>query len=378
LLPTDSQTLVIKNLVNPYYQRWSAGFQRELPGHIVLDASYVGTKGTKLFINEDLNPLVPASLRIYPSGYGPTSTYPAGFTLQGRLDPLQGSRLIRTNGGSSNYNAGQLEIKRRYSSGIVWDLAYTRSKFIDNSSDVFSSGGNNLPQQSAVPSIYGGLASDRGVSLYDRPNRMTLTFLYQLPFYKEQKGLIGHVVGGWEVSGLYQLESGAPLNVLNGVDGDGLGGSAWDRPFYNPGGQAGVRAVYNTSSPTGYVNPDNNNAPIAASDAMYIQAPTCTASVPCQGGNLGRFTLRTPRQNNLDTAAMKSIRITERFGLQFRAEAYNVLNHRQYGFQSISPFDSGTTTISANVGTSPAGRFLNPGFADGGARVMKFQLKLLF
>jgi len=59
-------------------------------------------------------------------------------------------------------------------------------------------------------------------------------------------------------------------------------------------------------------------------------------------------------------------------------EAFNVFNHRQYGVQSISQFDSGTTTISANVFTSPAGRFLSPGFADGGARVIRYQLKFIF
>ncbi|HET8783439.1 MAG TPA: TonB-dependent receptor, partial [Pyrinomonadaceae bacterium] len=59
LSPLDSQTLVVANLVNPYYQRWSFGFQRELPGNLVVDASYVGSKGTKLYLNEDMNPSVP-------------------------------------------------------------------------------------------------------------------------------------------------------------------------------------------------------------------------------------------------------------------------------------------------------------------------------
>ena len=67
LSPLDSQTLVVRNLVNPYYQRWSFGFQRELPGNLVIDASYVGSKGTKLYVNEDLNPSVPAVCLLYTS-----------------------------------------------------------------------------------------------------------------------------------------------------------------------------------------------------------------------------------------------------------------------------------------------------------------------
>src|SRR4029079_10463380 len=58
LSPLDSQVLVVHNLVNPYYQKWSFGFQRELPGNMVVDASYVGSKGTKLYVNEDMNPSV--------------------------------------------------------------------------------------------------------------------------------------------------------------------------------------------------------------------------------------------------------------------------------------------------------------------------------
>ncbi|MGI8742684.1 MAG: carboxypeptidase regulatory-like domain-containing protein [Bryobacteraceae bacterium] len=380
LSPLDSQTLVLANLVNPYYQRWSAGIERELPGHMVLDASYVGSKGTRLFINEDLNPLVTASLRNYPAGYTAASFLPS--QIQGRLDPLQGSRLIRTNGGSSNYEAFQLEVRRQFSNGLTFKLAYTRSKFIDNSSDVFASGGNNLPQQTQIPSIFGGLKNDRSVSLYDRPNRMAFTYVYQLPFLREQHGLVGHVAGGWEISGVTVVESGAPLNILNGQDADGLGGGVYDRPNFNPLGRPGVRAVPNSSSPTGYVNPDDlasATTPISPTDAMYIGLPAClSTTTPCPSGNLGRFTLRTPRIDNFDASLNKSISITERVHLQFRMEVYNVFNHRQYGVQAISPFDSGTTTISANVFTSPAGRFLNPGFADGGARVIRYQLKFVF
>src|SRR5438105_2899202 len=103
---------------------------------MILDASYVASKGTRLFINEDFNPLVTPSLRFYPAGFTAASFLPS--QIQGRFDPLQGSRLIRTNGGSSTYEAAQLSLTRRFSSGLIFSLAYTRSKYIDNSSDVFS------------------------------------------------------------------------------------------------------------------------------------------------------------------------------------------------------------------------------------------------
>ncbi|MBI3652831.1 MAG: TonB-dependent receptor [Acidobacteria bacterium] len=368
LSPFDSQVLVVKNLVNPYYQRWSLGVQRELPGSFLLDVSYVGSKGTKLFINEDLNPLVPAALRVTPAGYtGATS---------GRLDNLQGSRLIRTNGGSSSYHSGQLFVQRRFANGFTMSAAYTYSKLIDNASEVFGVANNNQPQQAAVPSILGGQARERGVSLFDRTHRASFTYVYELPWMRDQKGVLGRVVGGWQIAGITTFESGAPLTVSNGQDADSIGGNL-DRPDFNPNGRFGVRAVPSASSPTGYVNPDNNNAPINRSDAMFIGI----AANSGRTGNLGRNTLRTPGINNTNLTLTKRVAITEGSRIEFRTEFFNVFNHPQFtniSASAFAPTSGASTTISASVFGSPAGRFLMPEFADGGGRVVRFQLKYLF
>jgi len=374
--PLSSQTLALVNLVNPYYMHWSVGFQRELPGKFVVDASYVGTRGIRLFATEDLNPLVPSSLQMFPAGYS-AANFVLNKTYTTRLDPLQGARNIRTNGGSSKYEAGQLSVNRRFANNLLFTLSYTRSKFLDNGSDIFSTGGNNNQQSTAVPSIFGGLTSDWGLSYYDRPNRTSITSVYELPFMRTQQGLLGHVIGGWQISGIYTMESGAPLNITNGVDADGIGGFL-DRPNFNPSGTPGVRAVPSTTSPTGFINGDTG-ASIAASSAMYIGLPPCASTVtPCATGNLGRNTTRTPILNNFDSDLTKIINITERMHLEFRAEFFNLFNHRQYGIASVSPFDSGSTTIAANVTNSAQGRFLQPGYADGGARSIRYQLKFVF
>lgn len=376
LTPLDTQNLVFKNLTNPYYMRYSAGFQRQLPGAMVLDASYVGSRGMDLFINEDVNPLVPAALQIFPAGYS-RANLPAA-RLQARRDPLQGARSIRTNGGNSKYYSGQLNVSRRFANGFNFNVAYTRAKFIDNGSDIFTTAGNNNPSVAARPAVYGGQRLEKGPSLYDRPNRVAITALYELPFFRNRRNWAGQTLGGWEVSGYYQMESGAPINILSGTDIDGLAGSTSDRPFYNPNGALNSRAVINSAG-TGYTNPDAGNAPIDPNTAMYI-AGACPASATagCPSGNLGRFTARTPRQNNLDVSAKKTFRFTERYSLEFRADAFNIANHRQYGIASISPFDIGTTTIAANVANSQSGRFLQPGFANGGARVLRYQVKFIF
>ncbi len=366
--PLDAQTLVVKNFVNPYYQKWSFGIQRELPGNFLLDVSYVGNKGTKLYLNEDLNPIVPASLQITPAGNIPANR------LSGRLDNLQGSRQIRTNDGFSTYNAGQLELTRRFSRGFFGRLAYTHSKLIDNGSEVFASGGINVSSLSAIPEPLGGQPFERAVSLFDRPNRLSVTWGYELPFMKNQAGPAGHIVGGWQVSGIYTYESGVPYSVSNGFDADGIGGNG-DRPLFNPAGQTNVRAIPSTSSPTGYINPDNNNAPIDAGQAEFI----AVAANSGRTGNLGRNTERTPPLDNLNLNAFKNIRVTEGLKMEFRAEFYNALNHPQFGQLSVSPFaPSSAGTLGANVATTAPGHFLNPTFLDGGQRVIRYQLKFIF
>jgi hypothetical protein len=206
------------------------------------------------------------------------------------------------------------------------------------------------------------------------------SYVYELPFLKAQRGVAGHLAGGWKISGLTTYESGVPYSVLNGQDADGLGGSAFDRPNYNPVGQAGVRAVPSLTSPTGYVDPDNGNAPIDPSQARYIGIAANPGTHATPPGNLGRDTERGPGLKNWDAVISKSIRISERFDLEFRTEFYNIWNTPMYGKVSVSPFAPAQNSqiISATVFTSPAGQFLNETLQDGGGRVIRYQLRLRF
>lgn len=394
LSPLDSQTLVIQDLVNPYYQKWSLGIQRAMPWDLLIDASYVGTKGTKLYINEDLNPSVPriASAflpgiqRITPAGFTGSQTCTpgaAGCLISGRLDNLQGSRLIRTNGGSSSYHAAQLLVTRRFAKGFTGTAAYTYSKVLDNASEVFGVAETNLPQQAVFPSIFGGQARERAVSFFDRTHRASFTYVYALPFRKDQQGFAGHLLGGWEISGVTTFESGVPLTVINGADADGVGGNL-DRPNFNPRGLPNSRAVpaIATAAPnvcgaasgvTFYTNPDAGGACIDPGNAMFIGLLAGTGI-----GNLGRNTLRTPGTNNFNFNILKRTSISENMRLEFRAEFYNIFNHLQYGQGSASPFSPGDQGIAASVIGSTAFRFLVPTFADGGGRVVRYQLKFIF
>lgn len=379
--PLDAQSLVPGDLVNPYYQRWSFGVQRELMGNMLFDVSYVGTKGSKLYINEQLNPTVPANMQVFPS----TSTPIPSSRVTNRYDPLQGSRNIRTNGGDSNYHALQMLLTRRLAKGLSGSASYTWSKLIDNGGDVFSITQANQTQNPAIPGFFapGGLRYDRAVSVYDRTQRAVFSFVYDFPWMQSQQGVVGHIVGGWQLSSLMTFESGVPLNITNGTDADGIDGSS-DRPNYNPSGQKGVRARYTGTGPTGYVNPDANNAPIDPATAEFVGLLTQSGANRAATGNLGRNVRRTPGLTNFDVNVTKNFRITERFNLQFRTEFYNFFNHPMYGTPSVSPFAPGggeaptAGNIAAAVNTSPGGQFLQPQFADGGGRVIRYQLRLRF
>jgi hypothetical protein len=374
ITPFLSQSAVYKNLVNPYYQRWSAGIQREMPFGILFDAAYVGTRGIRLFASEDGNPLVTQDLR------GPVPPNVATSQREARLDPLQGGRLIRSNGGSSIYHGAQFEAKRRFSNGLSFTAAYTRSKVIDNGSEIFSYGNTSSLQQSSVPSFFGGLQIDRGVGFFDRPNRLVFTYIYDLPLAKAQRGVAGKVLGGWQIAGITTYESGVPYTVVNGQDADGVGGATYDRPNLNLAGRAGVRAVPNATSSTGYVNPDDGNRPIDPATARYIGIAANNGVRRSNPGNLGRNTERGPGLKNWDVNIVKNIAVAEGVRIEFRSEFFNIWNTPMYGKVSVSPFApaQNAQTIGASVFGSSPGLFLNETAQDGGARVIRFQLRFHF
>jgi outer membrane receptor protein involved in Fe transport len=385
LTPFADQTLIAPDLVNPYYQRWSLGFQRELPKKFVVDVAYVGTGGRKLYINEDLNPLVRPELRITPAGYT--------GRISGRLDSLQGGRTIRTNGGSSSYHAAQAQLTRRFSDNFSVTGAYTFSKLISNMDEVFAATANGISNSSLpqTPSIFGGERADRAVSFFDRTHRASFTYVYELPFLREQRGFAGRALGGWQLSGVTTFESGVPFNVSNGVDADGIGGSGNDRPNINPLGQRGVRAVPVVNAQgfiTGYINPDAGGAPIDPATAYYIANPAFVAglagSVP-RIGSAPRNSERTPGTNTWNMNISKRTRIGESTALEFRTEFYNIFNHPNFGQGSVSPFSppgnpSGANFVGSNTTGSASDVFLKPNsrISDGGGRVIRYQLKFIF
>ncbi|HZH89191.1 MAG TPA: carboxypeptidase regulatory-like domain-containing protein [Pyrinomonadaceae bacterium] len=378
VLPSSAQTLIDPNLVNPYYQRWSIGMQRELPAKTVIDISYVGSKGTKLYINEDANPLVRPELRVTPAG--------VTTGLQGRLDNLQGGRTVRTNGGSSSYNAGQVEVRRRFANNFQLTGAYTFSKLISNADEVFSPGfGASESSFFAIPSVFGGSRLDRALSTFDHTHRASFTYVVESPWFREQRGFVGKLLGGFQLAGVTVYETGTPFSVLNGFDSDGISGA--NRPNFNPNGERGVRAVPQVDANnfiTGYINPEviigqtasgsPIFAPIDPSRAQFIVNPTFVpgqAGSVVRTGTLGRNTERTPPIFNTNLSLTKRIRFGEARAIELRSDFFNAFNHPQF---------PATGFIAQTANALTQGLFLNPDTpsTSGGGREIRYQVKLIF
>ncbi len=187
---------------------------------------------------------------------------------------------------------------------------------------------------------------DRGRSTYDRPQRFAVNGVYEVPFMHDQKGLVGHIVGGWQVSGLLSSQSGTPFSPLAGIDPgniltgiDSLIGSAV-RPNILPGvSLAGVS-----------INDIYRNGA-----AKYFSQVTAASPI----GNAGRNILRAVPLNNTDLAFNKIFRMPwEGHALSYRIELYNAFNHRNYGIPE------------ARI-NSPA--FANEGAASGGSDNLLFR-----
>jgi hypothetical protein len=199
---TVNRTIVDEDFHMPTYDSVSLEVQREFTRDLVLRVGYVGTKGTSLFESVDANPAV----------IGCTNASAANQFC--RSIPNQGPTRLRTNSGMSNYHSLQTSLEKRLSRGFSAGLHYTYSSFIDTMSEIFNVSSGEI----AVAQDSYNRAADRARSSFDRPHRIAGNFVYELPWFHDQKGAKGLVLGGWQFNSQFSLQSGSPFTPLNGSD----------------------------------------------------------------------------------------------------------------------------------------------------------------
>lgn len=281
-----------------YVQQWNLNVQRKLPGNVVLDVGYVGSKGTKLVVTyEDLNrPLQVVDPRT------------AGLlSLNARRPNQTYQRNVRSDKaiGNSIYHSLQVKAERRLSSGLVFLTAYTYSHAISGPSDIGGQVGGGSFIGSPQDVYY--MRGDRATSGFDVTQRFVQTVLYDLPFGRRLHGFAKKALDGWQLSTIMTFQSGFPAPVTSNIDTTGTGINS--RPDWVlgqngnlPGDQRSWTRWFNT--------------------AAFTQAPYGRFGTAPRTG-----AVRLPGIENVDFSINKSTRIREAVSLEFRSEFFNFLKH---------------------------------------------------
>ncbi len=379
----------------PYVQQWHFDFQREFARSTVATVSYVGSKGTHLTRQTDLNQLRPAAVNPYkagetftgaecsqnPDAYGvpQSATTPSGVAIpylagvnggppsgaavnvavaQGCVGagadpfrPYQGYGDIANlqTAASSNYNALQVAV-RRSSGGLELNFAYTYSHSIDDSSDRYDG---------SFTDAYNP-AANRASSNFDQRHVLNFGYVWDIPLFKRD-GLAHGLLGGWQYSGITTFSTGSPFSVIFPADnagvGNGVGSSSYADLVGNP--KAGVEQV-----------------PLLGYGRVFYNAAAYATPTALTFGDSGRNSLQNPARINFDMALFKHFVIKENAAIEFRAEAFNVFNHTEW-----NPIAGQAGAGAANNG-SGTNTFGTTGFLYAGgvheARILQLALKFLF
>lgn len=402
-----AKTVVARDFRAPYSEQFSLGIQHQFGRRHVAEVRYVGTHGVGLFQNVNSNffigPLVNGFTRnittLNAAGARVTTPFtfrsfanqlPAGTVAQVCTNLVAtpfineaacNDRQFRTAGVTTRQNSSQSiyhSMQSRYNGRFFRDsvslgLAYTWSKTIDDSSEIFAQADILSPSAQNPFCIN---RCERGLSALDRPHAFSMSFVFDVPYFKEQRGLVGHVLGGWQVNSTYILTSGATFTPGQSSNGSlGLGNTyltAGDRPFLtNPNAdrrQVGINqvdafflgripVVTNTS---GFISLTALNSTgaivdVTPNDVKYIfNGPGAAQVFNTPFGSSGRNVERGPIFNQLNLSLFKNIKVYERLTVQLRGEAFNVLNHPNPGFgtgsggylPSINVNNAGTPSVA--------------------------------
>jgi hypothetical protein len=325
---------------SPYSQQVSLGPQFQLARDLAVDVSFVGNYSRKIRKLRNLN-----QGRIVTPGVGPVVIpYPSFCTTPGQL-PCAFIQWLGTDG-TGNYNSLQMTVNKRFSRGFSFMAAYTLGKALGNVQDNLSAGlSGGFP---VTPQNAHDLRGDYGRMVFDQRHRFVLNFVWELPFGATQpyltKGVLGKILGDWQLNGIISSTSGAPLTIT-GPDRSNTGGGHQSRAnCLGPAQPAGFRPTL----------------------ARYFDTSAFAPAAPFTFGTCGVGTLSSWAFTNWDASLFKKIRFTETHYLEFRVEFFNLTNTPQFAGPD-------TSVTSGNFGRTTSLR--NP---ERAAREIQVGLKLYF
>jgi hypothetical protein len=383
----------------PYVQQWHFDIQHDVGWNTVATLSYVGSKGTHLGRKFELNQLhpVPASQNPYVKANQPidaidpatglphddcgTMTTESGIPVTGQaavnlsvacgndpnsFRPFRGFGDITRldNGASSNYNALQAQVRRSIGT-LQLNVSYTYSHSIDDTSDGGLFGDGGILNAFDFPAF-------RASSNFDQRHTFTTSAVYDLPFFKGT-GLRDKMLGGWELSGIGAWQTGTPFSAYNGA---GFGDNAGLGNGVSAGAGAGQSYADVISNPHQNIPQFD---PASGFGSFFANPNAFTAPICLTLGDSGRNFLRNPGHWNIDMALFKHFPITERIAFEFRAEAFNIFNHVEYGpLAGDQGGAAGSAGFSSGTGSfSPGSNFLQVGTAYS-PRILQLGAKFIF
>jgi hypothetical protein len=372
LFPLSATSISSDHAIWPYVQQWHLDVQRDLSRNFVATISYVGSKGTHLTLQREMNQLQPIAPADNPFQPGQWITGDICDTMRGWPNNLTFKVNGQRFGGqpainlavacfqdpnpfrpfyslgsiqrvepqaNSNYNSLQVSV-RRTTGPLILGVAYTYSHSLDDSSDKHDANFVNSYN----------LKKNYASSNFDQRHILTVSWVYDLPFFRKP-GLTHSILGGWETAGIMTAQSGEPFSVTNGIFGDSAGvangvgtGSYADR-IGNPNAIPGDRRFIPDVKGPLLFNPD-----------AYLQTQGLTF------GDSGRNSLNIPHRTQFDMSLYKIFKPTDKVDIQFRTEAFNVFNHTQF------------SSLNSSVGTD----FFMRANGAHKARVIQVALKVAF
>jgi hypothetical protein len=332
---------------NPYVQSWNLNIQRAITPTLGLMVGYFGSKGTHLRIQRNINQPV--------SGLRPFQSVSSSSAIRPGASLARSNIAAEDSGSNSNYNALWIEANKRLARGLQFNASYTFSKSVDYNS--LSSQGAVIVQDSF------NIKNDRGLSDFDVRHRFVVSGLYELPFKRNR------FVQGWEFGTIIQAQAGNPLTAI--VNNNSFTGNFTLRPDI-------LSTVSITGDRTQWYSSKALCNPTTTTCTSGFAFPESSSGV-IHFGNLGRNTFKGPRFINTDFSIIKHTRISERFNLEFRSDAFDLFNHPNFG--DPGPFAPGNTALAAIVGPSTFGLIRStrvPTGDFGSARQVQFALKLTY
>jgi carboxypeptidase family protein len=311
----------------PTAWNWNFTIEREIPWAMNVEIGYVGRRGLHNQRKRNLNQLLPGSVQANP-----------GVNVNA-LRPFRGMGIIglSENSGSSRYNGLQMSLERRSATGLHFGVAYTLSKNTDNGSSLTDT----------LPNAYDDRAY-YGISDLDRTHVLIVNAIYELPILRGSSRWANRLLGNWEISGIYQYQSGGPFSVRTGDDFAGVGAGSGSQ-FWNLAGPPGTMRTGFTET-AAWFNPCVKLANGQTRGCAAGQDPVWVAPAAGTFGVQPRNSLRGPGAWYLDVGLRKNFPITETHKLQFRIEAFDVLNHPNSGGPNGNPNNASFGFITGKTG----------------------------